>query len=91
MSKGKYQALDDGICAYISEGRGHPVNSGALEEIALPLVVSDKNPYPVVWRLIDRRMQAMRKAGRLRYVRRKGGGHGTWVAVVNVSAMDEPQ
>lgn len=76
----KYQMLDDAICAHIAKGYGHPTNSSALETIARPLLASNNRPSPgVAWRLIDRRMQAMRKAGRLVYERTKaGGGHGRW-------------
>ena len=81
MESNKYQALDEAICAFIRAGRGHPTNSSALEEVARPLLATNKTPFPVVWRLIDRRMQAMRRAGRLRYERKKGGGHGRWQVV----------
>ena len=81
MEANKYQELDDAICAFIRAGRGHPTNSSALEAIALPLLATNKTPFPVAWRLIDRRMQAMRKAGKLAYERKKGGGHGRWRVV----------
>ncbi len=74
----KYAELDRAICAHIETGNGHPMYSRALEEIARPLLATNKTPFPEPWRLIDRRMQAMRKAGRLEYVRVKGGGHGRW-------------
>ncbi len=81
MAENKYQARDDAICAHISKGCGHATNSSALEAIARPLLASNKTPFPVAWRLIDRRMQAMRKAGRLVYERTKDGGHGRWRVV----------
>lgn len=57
------QDLDDAICAHLRHEAGHPTDSLALEEMAAKV-------YPkasVLWRAIDRRIQAMRKAGRLRY------------------------
>jgi hypothetical protein len=81
MAENKYQALDEAICEHIAQGRGHATNSSALEAIARPLLASNKTPFPVVWRLIDRRMQTMRKAGRLVYERTEGGGHGRWRVV----------
>ena len=81
MNSEKYKTLDDAICAHIAAGLGHSANSSALEAIARPLLASNKTPFPVAWRLIDRRMQTMRKAGRLVYERTKGGGHGQWRVV----------
>ena len=80
----KFQILDDAICAHISAGGCHPTNSSALETVARQLIdlgIGGKSPFPVWWRLVDRRMQAMRKAGRLQYERTKGGGHGKWRVV----------
>lgn len=81
MVENKYKALDDAICAHIAQERGHPIHSSALKTIALTLLDSNKTPPPVAWRLIDSRMQAMRKAGKLVYERTKGGGHGRWQVV----------
>lgn len=79
MEESKYHVLDEAICAHIRAGRGHPTNSSALEDVARPLLV---NTFSLPWRLIDRRMQTMRRAGRLAYERKKGcGGHGRWVVV----------
>ena len=50
-----FTALDDEICVYLSKQHGHATNSTQLIEIAGS------------WRLIDRRMQAMRKAGRIKW------------------------
>lgn len=78
----KYQTLDDAICAHLLFGNGgHPTNNATLERIARELVeagIGGRSPLPAAWRLIDRRIQAMRRAGRLEYVRQKGGGHGKW-------------
>lgn len=77
----KFKALDDAICDHIARGSGHPIYSSALAAIAKPLLATNRTPFPEEWRLIDRRMQAMRKAGRLAYERTKGGGHGRWRVV----------
>jgi hypothetical protein len=58
----EYSKLDAAICAHIEAGMGHPTNSSALADIARPLNRGNRAP---TWRLIDRRMQAMRKSGRL--------------------------
>lgn len=69
MEANKYRSLDDAICEHVRAGRGSPTNSSALEAIAHPLLATNKTPFPVAWRLIDRRMQALRKAGRLKFHR----------------------
>lgn len=81
MSESKYHALDTAICGHIAREGGHPIYSSILASIARPLLAKNKTPFPEEWRLIDRRMQAMRKAGRLEYVRKKGGGPGGWQVV----------
>jgi hypothetical protein len=76
----KYQKLDDAICLHIERGVGSPANSSDLEELARPLL-SNRAPFPApAWRLIDRRMQAMRKSGRLSYDS-IGGGKKRWHVV----------
>ena len=78
MKTNKYQELDNAICDYIARGAGHPIYSSVLAGIARSLLALNKTPFPEEWRIIDRRLQAMRKAGRLEYARKKGGGHGGW-------------
>ena len=78
MAENKYQELDDAICDHIAQRIAHPMASSTLETIASPLLARNKTPFPEAWRLIDRRMQAMRKAGRIVYERTKDGGHGRW-------------
>ena len=55
--------------------------SSALATIARPLLANNKTTFPEEWRLIDRRMQTMRKAGRLVYERTRNGGHGRWLVI----------
>lgn len=65
-----------------SAGHASPTKSSALQGIAFPLIAINKTPFPEPWRLIDRRIQAMRKAGRLVYERTKGSAaHGWWRVV----------
>ena len=57
----KYETLDKAICLYFRTRRGHPTNNDYL----LGLASSLTNGEP--WRLIDRRIQAMRRSGRISY------------------------
>lgn len=59
------QDLDDAICKHFRNRRGHPTDS--LELVAMASEVYPKASVP--WRAIDRRIQALRKSGRLRYNR----------------------
>ena len=69
-----YKFLDDAIVEHLSKSSIHPIYDSALiakanEELGLPEYTS-----PAIkdraWRLIDRRLQALRKAGRIAYVRK---------------------
>lgn len=65
--------LDDAICTWLQQNsQGHPCNSNALQAVAAPLTNSDP------WRLIDRRLQELRKSGRVQYTGRRRNHHG-WV------------
>lgn len=80
----RFQELDEAIVAHIEARRGHPTNSMKLEEIARKLIVagnSRRTAHPVAWRLIDRRMQAMRRSGRLVFGRPEGGGRKCWLVI----------
>lgn len=69
-----FQELDEAIIAHVQQGLGHATNSSALEAIARRLVeeglaqgtLGGRRP-PVAWRLIKRRMQALKEAGRIVY------------------------
>ena len=74
----KYQELDAAICDYVARRAGHPIYSSVLEGIARRLAAANRVPLQEPWRLIDRRMQSLRKAGRLAYERKTGGGSGVW-------------
>ena len=78
MAENRYQELDDAICDHIAQRLAHPTASSTLEAMARQLLARNKTPFQEPWRLIDRRMQAMRKAGILVYERTKDGGHGRW-------------
>ena len=77
----KYQELDAAICDYVARRAGHPIYSSVLEGIARRLAAANRVPLQEPWRLIDRRMQSLRKAGRLAYERKTGGGSGVWRVV----------
>ena len=81
MKTNKYQALDDAICEHLRSGRGSPTNSSALEALAQPLLAANKTPFPVAWRLIDRRVQAMKRAGRVEYRKSGAGARARWVVI----------
>ena len=81
MKENRFHALDEAICEHVLREVGHPMYSSALATIARPLLATNKTPFPEEWRLIDRRMQTMRKAGRLAYERTRNGGHGRWLVI----------
>ena len=70
MSTG-YKELDDEICCHIDMRPDvHPIYSSLLamaaaKELGRDIVCGDEKE----WRLIDRRLQALKKAGRVRYER----------------------
>ena len=69
-----YKELDDAICAHIRAGLTRPpiydqrLLNMAVREIGGNTTESDER----VWRLIDRRLQALCKSGRIRHVRETG-------------------
>lgn len=70
-----YEELDDAICAFLIKNDSHPTISQNLCNIA------QRFTDGVSWRLIDRRLQEMRKSGRIKFIgRRKNNtsqkGHG---------------
>lgn len=70
MSSG-YKFLDDAICEYIAMRPGcHPMYSEPLIRMAAKELGRGDMPFgdDKEWRLIDRRMQALKKAGRIRFV-----------------------
>lgn len=78
----KYQRLDDAICEHIRAGGCHPTQSMALVAIVREMADAGQimigRRSPVYWRVIDRRMQAMRKAGVLTYEKSAWGGPAQW-------------
>jgi hypothetical protein len=69
-----YTAFDDAICEYLEGDHAcHPTLSDALlRRAAAVLGVRYDYADKLLWRLIDRRLQAMRRAGRIRHVREVG-------------------
>lgn len=65
----KYNAFDAKLLGLIREGIG---TFGALAQLMLedskPFCKSARSPYPTKpWRIVDRRLQALRKAGEITY------------------------
>ncbi len=72
MPTARYKTLDDAICAHLESGSSrHPIYVESLARIAAAELGRGDLPWgdDKEWRLIDRRMQAMRKAGRIRHAR----------------------
>jgi hypothetical protein len=66
----RFKDLDDAICKHIESGtRQHPIYSQRLAEMACSEIGTTDDSDERVWRLIDRRLQALKKAGRLVYRR----------------------
>ena len=66
-----YKELDDAICGHLAMRPDvHPIYSGLLA-IAAAAELGRDRPHDddKEWRLIDRRLQALKKAGRIRYER----------------------
>lgn len=65
--------LDAAICLWLADHtNGHPCNSSHLNALATPLT----RPGRESWRLIDRRLQALRESGRISYVGKRKQDHG---------------
>ena len=69
-----YKELDDAICAHIGSGSTqHPIYDQRLLNMAVREIDGNTTESDErVWRLIDRRLQALCKSGRIRYVRETG-------------------
>lgn len=75
-----YSRLDDAICEFLAEFDGHPTNNSSLVDIARTMTTGG-----TPWRLIDARIQAMRKAGRIKWMGQgknnpSGRSHG-WIVI----------
>ncbi len=84
MSRHDYAKLDAGILACISAGSGTPLTFTRLcnltsvrgESQMLATEANATKPprlHIPSWRIVDRRLQALRKAGRIRYQRKPEG------------------
>lgn len=69
----KYQQLDDAIVQTVRKGGG---SFGAIlsrvGDLANPLAPKDRWGFSMAGRLVDRRLQALRKSGQLTYSRATG-------------------
>lgn len=71
----KYDKLDAAIVTFIGGGNRHGVYlSPRLQALACDAV---NDPQAEAWRILDRRLQALRKAGRIKY----GGQRIGWLVV----------
>lgn len=73
-----YSELDAAILKAITEGhRKFSVLRTAVESLAAPHAKKSRSPYVTPpWRIVDRRLQALRKSGRIAYTK------GEWHVVV---------
>lgn len=71
---GMYKELDEAICGHLEKAPDrHPIYvDWLLERAAHALGREMSHGDEKEWRLIDRRLQALRKSGRIRYVREAG-------------------
>lgn len=71
MSKPDYTAFDAELLAQIKAGRNRMMSLDGykpLLEMAKPFAKASKRPFGTPeWRIIDRRLQALRKNGALRF------------------------
>lgn len=74
----KYQKLDEAILDHLRSGGARPIS---LSEARAALGLAPEDDSDKAWRLIDRRLRAIKKTGRVTYERAKGGGRGRWVVV----------
>ena len=85
MTRKDYRNLDDAICRFLATKDGHPTNNSDLLKLACIHA-----PGSISWRLIDRRMAAMRKAGRIKFLGNgknnpSGKTHGWVVCIPDLS------
>ena len=88
----KYNTLDDAICRHIeTQPKRHPIYSELLARMAAQELGRGDMPFgdDKEWRLIDRRLQALKKAGRIRFVREMGLKP-RWELVSGYRTADEP-
>jgi hypothetical protein len=67
-----YAEFDDAIIVALSECNTYSGLCGRLETWANEIAGKDRHGGPNGWRLIDRRLQALRKAGKVTFTRRNG-------------------
>lgn len=85
-TKTDYSALDDAIIESIKLGKRefHEMQIGAVQRASSAIAAAENaNRAPAqhveTWRITDRRLQAMRKAGRIHYLARsKKNPEGGW-------------
>lgn len=70
----EYTKLDDAIVAHLQRGDGHPTNSAVLSALAMEVIRDNGLSARIGWRVIDRRIQALKTAGRIALERKAGSG-----------------
>ena len=83
----RYDELDRAIVKHLQESLQHPIYASTLLHLASELLaLPPEHIEDYAWRLIDRRLQALRRLGSVSYSRQAGSGHG-WI----VTAKALPQ
>lgn len=78
----RYAELDEAIVGYIARNRKNPMHSSAVGKLSAEALGRDsEHGDEKEWRLIDRRLQAIRKAGRIKYEKATINGAGGWRVV----------
>lgn len=72
--KTDYTLFDRSVLSHVSAGKSqfYQISAGGLLHFANELAGKDARGDDMGWRLIDRRLQALRKAGKLTYDRKTG-------------------
>lgn len=93
--KPDYTLFDNAILSHVKAGKKHfyELNSGRLLKFANKLAGTDRHGLPKGFRLIDRRLQALRRAGRLTHDHKTGWAVAAGVGEVphGVAVTFEPQ
>lgn len=74
--------MDEAIVEHVRTSSLHPIYSkGLLRVAAAQLGEPESMESEKQWRLIDRRLQALRRAGKITYSRKVEKGDGQWQVV----------
>lgn len=77
-----FKELDEAIVNHVLTNSLHPIYSEVLLRAAAAILNEPESPRSEKqWRLIDRRLQSMRRSGKLKYDRKVESGHGQWTVM----------